>query len=291
MRYTIENDVLKAEFDSHGAELKSVINKATGFEYMWQADPAYWNRTSPVLFPFVGGVVNNEYRFEGQTYTIGQHGFARDSEFEYLADESDESSIWFSLNDSPETYSKYPFHFVLEVGYILKGNELTFAWKVTNPGQDRADKTLYFSIGGHPAFNCDFKDGNYSLYFEGAKEIHHHGNLNGTATREDLCLSLSDEKVVMKEDFFDRSTYIVENNQTQCIALISNGKQFVTVKFDAPLFGVWSPIGKKAPFVCLEPWYGRTDYDDFCGDLTEREFGNCIGENEDWTREYKVIFA
>ena len=81
MRYTIENVKIRCEIDSHGAELKSFVRKADGKEIMWDANPAYWNRTSPVLFPFVGGVKDKIYRFEGKEYSIGQHGFARDMEF------------------------------------------------------------------------------------------------------------------------------------------------------------------------------------------------------------------
>ena len=95
MRYTIENEQIRCEIDSHGAELKSLVRKADGREVMWGADPAYWNRTSPVLFPFVGGVKDKLYRHEGKEYTIGQHGFARDMEFALESRTDDE--IWFSL--------------------------------------------------------------------------------------------------------------------------------------------------------------------------------------------------
>lgn len=80
MRYVLENDTLRVEIDSFGAELKSVKRKSDDKEYMWYADKKYWGRTSPVLFPFVGNCRNKEYRYGGKTYAIGQHGFARDME-------------------------------------------------------------------------------------------------------------------------------------------------------------------------------------------------------------------
>ena len=115
MRYTLENENLKVEIDSFGAEIKSVKRKSDNFEYMWCGDKKYWGRTSPVLFPFVGAPKNKEYRYDGKTYTMGQHGFARDMEFTLEA--QTEENISFVLTDTAETCEKYPFHFALHIGY------------------------------------------------------------------------------------------------------------------------------------------------------------------------------
>ena len=122
MRYVLENDTLRVEIDSFGAELKSVKRKSDDKEYMWYADKKYWGRTSPVLFPFVGNCRNKEYRYGGKTYAIGQHGFARD--MEHTMESQTEDTIWFSLHSNEETMEKYPFAFVLKIGYNLTGNEL-----------------------------------------------------------------------------------------------------------------------------------------------------------------------
>ena len=95
MRYTLENSILKVELDSFGAEIKSVFSKTTDREYLWNGDKKYWGRTSPVLFPFVGGLQNKEYHYNGKTYPMGQHGFARDMEHSLL--NQDNTSIWFEL--------------------------------------------------------------------------------------------------------------------------------------------------------------------------------------------------
>ena len=146
MQYTIENDKMKCTIDSHGAELRSIVKKADGREVMWNADPAFWNRTSPVLFPFVGGVKDKKYRYAGSEYTIGQHGFARDMEFTLESKATDE--IWFVLIENEESLSKYPFKFMLRIGYVLNGSELSVNWEVTNTN----DSDMYFAIGAHPAF-------------------------------------------------------------------------------------------------------------------------------------------
>ena len=118
MRYILENESLRVEVDSFGAELKSVKNKATGQEYMWQADPQYWGRTSPILFPFVGSLKNKCYTYDGKTYSMGQHGFARDMEHTLLS--QTENTIYFELVSNEDTIQKYPFDFVLNLCYNKK---------------------------------------------------------------------------------------------------------------------------------------------------------------------------
>ena len=104
--YELRNSTISVKIDSHGAELKSLQRLDTGTEYMWCGDAKYWGRTSPVLFPFVGGVKNREYRVKGKTYSMGQHGFARDMDFTLLS--QSDSEIWFELRSDEETLEKYP---------------------------------------------------------------------------------------------------------------------------------------------------------------------------------------
>ncbi len=163
MRYTLSNQNLIVEVESFGAEIKSVRNAKTDYEYMWCGDKKYWGRTSPVLFPFVGSMKNKEFIVNGTHYPMGQHGFARDMEHTLLS--QNETTIWFCLESSDETRVKYPFDFRLNIGYELTNNEIKVMWKVTNIG----DELLPFSIGAHPAFNCPIKDDEakegYSLSF------------------------------------------------------------------------------------------------------------------------------
>lgn len=294
MLYTLENETLKVTVDTFGAEIKSVKNKNTGREYIWCGDPAIWGRTAPVLFPFVGSCRNKKYTFEGNDYAITSHGFARDMEHTVVS--STDTEIWFSLKDDGETYAKYPFHFEFVNGYKLEGNTVTVTWKVNNPGQDRTDSNLYFSLGAHPAFVCplngEANKAGYKLFFEGADEIRHHGNLTGTCTHEDCVLPLENNRATITPEFFDRTTYIVEGKQTGCVGIETpEGKRFITVKFDTPLFGVWSPEKKNAPFLCIEPWCGRADYDDYEGDLTQREYGNTLASGATFENAYSIEFG
>lgn len=292
MRYILENEVLRVEIDSLGAELKSVRRKSDGQEYMWQADPKYWGRTSPVLFPFVGAPKNKEYQYEGKTYSMGQHGFARDMEF--CLESRAEDAIWFVLESTEETYAKYPFAFRLYIGYELLGQEVKVLWKVENT--DR--KPMYFSIGAHPAFLCPIHGEadklGYGLKFGGLDtELHHHGNTpEGMAVMRDEVLELCDGAVTFTPGFFDKCTYMVEGKQTGEVSLLDKaGTAYVTVQFDTPLFGVWSPEGKDAPFVCIEPWYGRCDAEDFEGSIAERAYENALAAGGRFEAAYRMRFS
>lgn len=291
MRYTLENDILRVEIDSFGAEIKSIKRKEDDREYMWCGDPKYWGRTSPVLFPFVGAPRNNEYRYEGKTYAMGQHGFARDMEFELEVNER--GYLWFVLASTEETYAKYPFHFRLHIGYVLEQNEVRVLWKVENTDS----KPVYFAIGAHPAFLCPIHGESdklgYGLKFDGLTgELHHHGNTpEGMAVMEDEVLALTDGTVTFTPGFFDKCTYMVEGAQTGKVSLLDReGKAYVTIRFTAPLFAVWSPEGKDAPFVCIEPWYGRCDATDFEGSLAERAYENALAAGGTFTASYSMEF-
>lgn len=292
MNYYIENNELIVRIDSFGAEVKSVLNKYNYTEYMWYADPAFWGRTSPVLFPFVGSVKDKKYKWKGVEYLMGQHGFARDMEFELL--EKSKEKISFVLRSSEDTLRKYPFDFALIITYTLEGDTLNVGWTVNNTGSEK----MYFSIGAHPAFLCpvhgeESKEG-YRLYFEGTDVISHHGNTRdtGLATMdENLELMLTNNRATITKDFFDRCTYMIEGRQTKLVGLEDpQGNRLVDVIFDTPLFAVWSPEEKNAPFLCIEPWYGRADATDFSGDLSERDYTNELDAGESFNGGYGMRF-
>lgn len=292
MRYILENEIMTVEIESFGAEVKSVLRKEDKRQYMWHGDAKYWGRTSPVLFPFVGSVKNKEYRYEGKTYSMGQHGFARDMEFQL--EKQGDREIWFVLASTEETLEKYPFAFRLYVGYRLEENQLTVLWKVENCDT----KKMYFSIGAHPAFLCPIHgEGDkvgYGLHFDGLEqELHHHGHTNtGMAVMADKVLPLNHGTALLTADFFDECSYMVEGKQTKEVALLDkSGEPYVTVDFDTPLFALWSPEGKNAPFVCIEPWYGRCDAEDFEGSLEERPFENVLEKGGMFTADYRICFS
>ena len=278
MLYFLENDVLKIAVDTHGAELSSIFNKAENKEMLWLGNPEFWGRKSPVLFPLVGKYKDGKTTYNGEEYALGQHGFARDSEFTLI--EETKTRLVFQLMSNAETLTKYPFQFQLICSFELKNNKIIVGWYVENID----DKKIYFSIGAHPAFYCRKSETVLSMNGDNLK--YNLINADGLYTSKKYDI---DNSFVLHDNVFDNDALIIENSDVTEVSLIDNDKKYLTVKFDAKIFGIWSPAKKNAPFVCIEPWYGRCDAEDFNGDITEREWSNSLEVNDNWYKEYEII--
>ncbi|MBQ8639907.1 MAG: aldose 1-epimerase family protein [Lachnospiraceae bacterium] len=290
----LENELLQAEISLHGAELRSLVRKDKGTSYLWYADPKFWGRTSPVLFPFVGSVKDKVYRVGETVYPMGQHGFARDRDFTLISQSS--SCAWFALESDEESLKVYPCRFRLEIGYQLYGGSVRVMWRVTNTD----DKTIHFSIGAHPAFMCPPVEGGdqtaccvtcYDKDGVSPQTIKSHMlGTKGLVIDEWRELSLKNGCLPITEDLFARDALVLENSQVQQVGLTDEkGNEYIRLKFDAPLVGIWSPPGKKAPFVCIEPWYGRCDAESFQGELKDREWGNTLECGGVFDVSYEII--
>lgn len=286
-KYTLENEVLRITADTFGGELHSLVKKSTGVDYLWYGDSAYWGRHSPVLFPLVGQVKNKQFRVDGVTYTMGQHGIARDMEF--VCEEQTADSITFSLTSNEESLKKFPYAFKLTITYVLTGSTVKVIWKVENP----ADKPLHFSIGGHPAFMCPLGGGEQTtcyINFHKADKLRYSQLENGVVAKKGLVLDTCGGVMPIGPTLFDGDALIFEDGQLSEVSLAGPDKQdYITVKFTAPLAGVWSPVGKNAPFVCIEPWYGRSDEASFTGEWKDREHANTIQPGEVFERSYEIV--
>ena len=287
-RFSLENDKIRIEIESHGAELKSLVKKETGTEYMWCADPQYWGRTSPVLFPLVGNVSGKQYRTKGKTYDMGQHGFARDMEF--TLESQTDNEIWFVLRSNEETLAKYPYEFVLKLGYRLDGAKVDVLWHVENPSEEE----LPFAIGGHPAFYCPVTSGvkqsDCYIQFDVAGPLKC-STIDGYLVGDRVdTYELEDGMLRIDEHLFDNDALIIEKQNIKKVSLCDPKKQvFLTIELDAPLFGIWRPADPGAPFVCIEPWYGRSDRIGYAGELRDREYENVLAAGENWDVGYTIL--
>lgn len=285
--YIIKNEVLEAGINKKGAELTSLIRRKDNRQYMWNGDARYWNRVSPVLFPFVGKLNGQKYQHKGIWYNgIAQHAFARDMEFT-LADRT-EDTIWLRLESTEETYKIYPFKFTFEAGYKLSGNMLKVMWKVYN----NSEETMYFSIGAHPAFLCpgNSKEG-CKINLHTTKEFIESGLLtaDGVLGKETRTFALKNGRLEAEEDIFSKDALILDATQINKVSLEDGkGEEYLSVSFNTPLLGIWSPAGKNAPFICIEPWYGRCDREGFTGSLKEREYGNSLETGSVFERDYTI---
>lgn len=288
-KHTLQNGDLRVAFDDAGAEMLSIEDILTGRNYLWHGDSVYWGRRSPVLFPIVGSLKNKSYLYNGRTYSLSQHGFARDREFTMTEHTVD--TIWFALAADEESQTVYPFRFRLEIGYQLQGREIKVMWRVKNED----DKTMFFSIGGHPAFMCPIdgtgKQTDYYLLFD-QKEPLTYGKLskNGLIESQGHILDTKGGCMPIGAHLFDEDALVIEGGQAHEVSLAgADRKPYLTVRFDAPLFGLWSPAKKRAPFVCIEPWYGRCDKEEFEGMLADREYGNELRPGKVFQADYTII--
>lgn len=288
---TIKNERLSVTIAAHGAELSSIYDKANDRELVWQADPAFWNRHAPVLFPNVGKYYGGHFTYNGTDYPMGQHGFARDTEFEQAA--SGENFVTYRLCADEESKKVYPFDFVLEITHRLNGNRLTVEWNVKNTD----NKEMYFTIGGHPAFNVNvlpdtnFED--YSLVFKEGTEKLSYVLLDaesGTAIGDKVYeLELTDSKYALKKDMFDKDALVFDGGQIEWAALaLPDGKPYIALESKGfPNFGIWSKPG--APYVCLEPWCGRCDNKGFEGEISEKPGIIALKAGETFKKSYDII--
>ncbi len=279
MLHYLENDFLKIAVDTHGAELSSIFNKKENKEMLWQGDSAFWGRKSPVLFPVVGKYKNSKTTFKDKEYSSGQHGFARDSEFTLV--DASKTKLSFKLTDSEATKAQYPFSFSLICSFEIVDNKIIVGWQVENTDTQK----IYFSIGAHPAFYCE-KEKTILTMKNGNNIKYNLLNSDGLYTSQKFEIKNS---FVLTESLFDNDALVIENSGVNEISLSNNGKEYLTVSFDAKVFGIWSPTKKNAPFVCIEPWFGRCDAEDFNGDITEREWSNALEIGEKWYKEYEII--
>lgn len=108
----------------------------------------------PILFPICGNLPDNTYTLEGQSYSLKQHGFARDLPWQVLAQSvRDSAALTLTLGSDDHTRALYPFDFRLEFTYRLQGHTLTLAQRVIN----ESDRPMPFSLGLHPYFYVDDK--------------------------------------------------------------------------------------------------------------------------------------
>ncbi len=297
MRQILENDMLLIEIDDKGAELSRIYDKEKDREVLWDADPEYWGRHAPVLFPNVGRHCGNTYRTGGKSYPSSQHGFARDLPFTCV--EKTAGSLTHQLLSDEKTLSSYPFPFVLRVRHALEGRKLTIFWEVRNPGKD----TMYFAIGGHPAFALPKEQYEQCrLYFEGKDQLQYlliTPDGSGTADAANIhtvqlnegyvCLDrLKDGSEVLAEHFFDKDALIFDNGQIEKVKIVlPDGSDYLEMNSPGfPHFGIWAaPL---APFVCLEPWAGRTDDTGFTGELSEKPAINRLDPAEIFRKSYSI---
>lgn len=263
MNTTISNKTLSASIKHSGAELFSLTNHQNK-EYIWNGNPDFWPKHSPVLFPIVGSLKNDTYTFNEKEYQLSRHGFARDMEFQLIG--KTESSATFSLSYNEETLQEYPFKFELQILYQLENNKLNIAYKVINKQQ----KQLPFSIGAHPAFALPREFSDYSIQFEKEEKLEYSLLENGLISNITETLDTSNNTVSLNYKLFENDALVFKTIQSSSLTILENSKPYIKVDFeDFPNLGIWTK--ENAPFICIEPWFGYSDTLEKSGDLFKKE--------------------
>lgn len=285
----LKNDRLSIAVSEMGAELQSIKDEQ-GREYLWDGDKDYWPRHSPILFPIVCGLWNSTYRLQGKSYHMERHGFARDHAFKLIS--KTQTRVTFGMHEDDGTLSIYPFPFNLGVSYRLDGNTIHVIWHVENTGKE----TLHFQIGGHPAFlvpGCSKgQELKGKLRFDNPRPERLYGNVGGCIVDGRHPVETKDGIWAFTEDDFADDALIFDHSQLHQITLLDEqGDPLVTVNTKAPALGIWSPAGKHAPFVCIEPWYGIHDKVGYEGDFTDRYLMNHLLPGSSFMSEYTIIIG
>lgn len=278
--FEIRNQKVVAKINTNGAELIE-LSKIDGKNVLWEKDEQFWNRIAPNLFPIVGRLKEDQFCYEGQIYSMNQHGFARNRTFELI--KKSESKAVFRLKSDEISKKEYPFDFIFEVEYQLNNSELNVKYRIEN----RGEVLLPYSVGGHPGFAID---GDLSHYYLdvgqsfSAKQWLLEGPYYSGETRYltvenklDLDYSLVEkDAIVFKKPPFNR-----------VILAHKDRGGLVAVSFEQlDAIGFWSK--KDAPFFCIEPWWGWADRIDSTGNFPEKEGLHFLNPNEEKEHSYRI---
>lgn len=283
----IENDSLEVTIAPKGAELQNIIHKGNSLEYLWSGDPAFWGKKSPVLFPIVGGLKNNQYLVGTQAFPLSRHGFARDMEFEVTTQNA--TSATFSITSNEKTLAVYPFAFSFSITYSLEGASLHVIYDVKNEGQEN----MLFSVGAHPAFkvplaeNTSFED--YYLEFSAQENAGTWPlSADGLIEEKPVPLLNNTNQLPLKKSLFYKDALVLKQLKSTAISLKSNKTPHgLTMQYEGfPFMGIWS--AKDADFVCLEPWCGIADSVFSSGNLYEKEGINSLNPGTSFQRTWSI---
>ena len=276
----ISNSKLTASIKHAGAELFSLKNKHDK-EYIWEGNPAFWGKHSPVLFPIVGTLKNNTYTINNISYHLPRHGFARDMEFN-LVSKTDESAV-FSIQSNDKTIKIYPFEFELQIIYTLIDSQLDIKYKVIN----KTNSKMPFSIGAHPAIALSENFENYTLEFEKKEALKYSLLENDLISNKTKQLETKEGQIQLNYSLFENDALIFKSLESNSLTISENNTPYVKVDFsDFPSLGIWTK--ENAPFICIDPWFGYSDTPENSGNLFEKEGILILETNQTFNSKFSI---
>lgn len=283
----LENNELKIAIAEKGAELQSIFNKETQLEYLWEGDPAYWGKKSPVLFPIVGTLKNNQFSHNGDSYPLSRHGFARDKTFKVA--ESSSTRVSLTLDADAETLAQYPFLFRFSIVYEINKNKLSCTYQITNIDV----KPMYCSVGAHPAFKVPLESAyQFDDYYLEFDQLESAGKwpitADGLIDENPVPFFHSNNRINLSKELFYGDALVFKQLNSSSIRLCNDQSKhgFIFSWAEFPYMGIWS--AKDAPFVCLEPWCGIADSVNASGELREKEGMILLTPGQNTTRTWSI---
>ncbi len=278
----LHNTVFRAEINRSGAEL-TYFGMKSGSNILWSKQTDHWNRVAPNLFPIVGRLLNDSYEFQGKSYKMTQHGFARDREFEVV--EQTANSVRLRLMSDAESMEFYPFSFVFDVCYSLTETGIIISYETQNTGTE----TMYYSAGGHPAFHLEEPLENYYLEFDRAIQLNRH-ELSGSYFSGGIRDYGFSNHLELTNELFETDAFVLKEPAFKSVSLKHrNGETLVQMDCDS-----WTAIGfwtkKDAPFICIEPWWGWADHANSSGRLEEKAGIRTLHPSESERLRYELIW-
>ena len=280
-KYSIQNKFLTVNINRLGAELCSVID-SEGTEFIWQAGEV-WPKHAPNLFPIVGSLLDHEYTYQGETYSLSHHGFARNKNFELL--HQSEHSVCLVLQHDEETLHSYPFKFTFLITYTLEANNLSQTFRVINDD----DRTLPVSFGGHPGFNAS-PINDFEIIFS-EKEFIKSNQLSGPYINENEIDIIQTDRISMDKTIFNNDALIFQGLNSKEVSLQKKNSTYaVKMNIDEfPYLGIWAKPG--APYVCLEPWQGLADYLDHNKNIEHKKGIILLPFGEEIEKIFRMTFT
>lgn len=278
------NSTLVVEIESLGAELWSIRKVHEEFEYMWQGSE--WKKRSPILFPIVGAMIDDSYYYEGKRYSMPKHGFAQHEEFKVI--EKSDTSVTFQLTDNARTRHYFPFSFVLELTYTLKGNTLSLHYKVENSD----NKTLYFSLGAHPGFSCPLSGEReltgYQLKLNETEDALRYPVQGIFIAKEQVSGLQESDTITLSPTIFNHDALIFKNLRSHEVVLENcYNQRRVKVNFEGfEYIAFWAKPG--AAFVCIEPWHGIADFVGHSQRIEAKEGIKTLEAKESFTQTLEI---
>lgn len=266
MSVVVSSPQLRAEVSADGAELVRLQDEQ-GHDWLWNGDPAFWTGRSPLLFPIVGRVRNDRIHINGMQYELPRHGFARTSRFE--VEEANPSQCCLRLCSSESTLQRYPFPFQLDMTYAVEGTALSITAAVTNTGSSG----MPVSFGFHPAFRWplpyDAPRDAHEIRFEQEETAPIRRPLEGLIKREAEPTPVQGRTLTLSDNLFETDALVFDQLASRSVEYGARGGASLRVDFpDMPHLGIWTKPG--AGFICIEPWQGYADPQDFVGEFSDK---------------------